>query len=162
MNTKEMFEIFKELEKTEKGHLFLEFAFNLNSFKAEFYSDSEVLCEHIIKLQLYSDSTAYKTICNIVFRLWRVCRKPKAQQYLDYDFVYEHLVESIIVDEKDYNNFFEEVYQETKEDYPTVYYKKDYFKFKLVLQECITTILDIRRPDRQKFYNNLEDLISAA
>ena len=159
MEIDEMFKIFKELEETENGRMFLEFAFDLNTFKSNFSSQSEPFCEHIIKLQLYNDSTAYQTIYDIVMRLWKKCRKKKAQQYLDYSFIHEHLIEYTVSDAEEYESVFEEVFQDTQCNYPTVYFRKDFAVFNKIADLCIDILLDIRRPERKQFYEELTEVL---
>lgn len=152
----ELLEIYTQFKNHPLGRDLLEFASKYDQIENAFVYQRDAIEEHIIKAQLYNDTTAYKTLWNIYKNLHR-----KLNREVFYKIATEENIKLWLSEdfsEQYYSDIVDNVKDVTLDNYPSMEHKlsKDnYLSFLDYLIDSIITrgdtmSLDTFREDARK------------
>ena len=150
-------EQFKSLVKNEKLNRLFEFAFDRNKIEDKIQNQSLAFTEHLLKAQLFHESTSYQTLYNIYLILRRI-RQTDKNKYFDKQYYIDNISEGFIPDENVYKEQVEDFKVVYKNDYSEIF-TENYEKYHSASLYIIDKVFDISAIDRDEFYLNIKNIL---
>lgn len=153
---REISEKLNKMMKDEEMIPIFELAFARKKIEDKIQDQADPFMDHLLKIQLFHEPSAYQTLYNIYTILWKVKRADK-EQYFDKQYYQDNIAEGFVPDENAYYGQVEGFLVQYAENYP-VTYPLDYGNYKRAATFIVDLIFDPLIP-RSKFDERLKEIL---
>lgn len=126
-----------------------EFAFDRKTIRKKISDQDIALGQHIVKIQLYNESTAYQTVYDI-YDLFMDVKDVDRNNILTKESLMD-LLSSYISDEEDWNRVVKTVKRKMPSK-PSIEYTSSFMKYNHILEFIVNLVADETYVERNEFY----------
>jgi hypothetical protein len=134
-----------------------EFAFDRKTLEKKITSQDIPISEHIIKIQLFNESTAYQTVYDI-YKQFMKAKLADKNNYLNLKNMHKWLYQ-YISNEEDWKHISSHA-EDFMNYQPKVKYESTYEEYKKIMDYIIDLVIMEESRSREDFYNEVKNVLN--